>query len=478
MSKLWGGRFRGQLDPLMAELNNSIGFDRRLWAADIRGSQAYARALAAAGVITPAEAAQLVTGLDAVYAEFAGGAFAIVPSDEDIHTAVERRLTELIGDVAGKLHTGRSRNDQVATDMRLFLLEQLPSLDAAVRALQGALVGRAEAAGDTIMPGYTHMQRAQPVLFAHWLLSYFWMLERDRQRLADLARRVAVSPLGCGALAGHAFNVDRQALAGDLGFLDIAPNSLDAVSDRDFVAEFLFWGALTQIHLSRLAEDLIIWSTAEFGFVRLSDAYSTGSSLMPQKRNPDSLELLRGKTGRVMGNLLGLLTVLKGLPSTYNKDLQEDKEPLFDTLDTLSASLKVAAGVIATLEIDAGALRRACGEEMLSTDLADYLVRKGVPFRKAHGLVGQAVRLAEERGVGLSQLALEEYRAISPAFGDDLQEALSVEGSIASRDALGGTAPAAVRQQIEQARCRLSLTSCSVLSSTQADGRLGSAGLA
>jgi argininosuccinate lyase len=455
MAKLWGGRFRGELDPLMAELNNSIGFDRRLWEADIRGSQAYARALARAGVITAEEAERLAGGLALVHAEFAEGRFALRPADEDIHTAVERRLTEIVGDVGGKLHTGRSRNDQVATDMRLFLMQEAPRLDAALRAVQRTLLERAEAAGDAVMPGYTHVQRAQPILFAHWLLSHFWMLQRDHERLRDLGRRTAISPLGSGALAGHAFGLEREALARDLGFDGISPNSLDGVSDRDFVAEFLFWGALTQTHLSRLAEDLILWSTAEFGFVRLSDAYSTGSSLMPQKRNPDSLELLRGKAGRTLGNLVTLMTVLKGLPSTYNKDLQEDKEPMFDTLDTLSACLRIAAGVLATLEVNFDALRGACAEEMLATDLADYLVRRGMPFRQAHGLAGQAVRLAEERETSLRRLSLAEYQAISPAFGDDVYTALDLDQSVAQRNAPGGTAPAAVRRQMELARAAL-----------------------
>lgn len=455
MTKLWGGRFRGELDPLMAEMNRSISFDRRLWAADIRGSQAYARALAAAGVISEEEAQRLVDGLEAVRAEFAAGQFTFVPSDEDIHTAVERRLRELVGEVAGKLHTGRSRNDQVATDMRLFLLDAVQELSVALRGLQRALVDKAESVNEIVMPGYTHLQRAQPVLLAHWLLSYFWMLERDHERLMDLSRRLSVLPLGSGALAGHSFGIAREALARELGFVAISPNSMDAVSDRDFVAEFLFWGAMTQVHLSRLAEDLIIWSTSEFGFVRLSDAYSTGSSLMPQKRNPDSLELIRGKTGRVMGNLIALLVVLKGLPSTYNKDLQEDKEPMFDTLDTLSACIKVAEGVITTLEINADVMRQACGDEILATDLADYLVRKGVPFRKAHELVGHVVQLAEERGVSLSALSLEDYRSISPAFDRDVYEVFDPMKSVSARDVCGGTAPAAVREQIRLAKERL-----------------------
>jgi len=455
MSKLWGGRFRGALDPLMARLNRSVDFDRRLWRADIRGSQAYAQALAKAGVITAEEAQLLQEGLEKVRQEFEAGQFQFLESDEDIHTAVERRLKELIGETAGKLHTGRSRNDQVATDMRLFLLEATAELEAALTALQSALLERAEEHLHTIMPGYTHLQRAQPVTLAHWLLAYFWMFERDHERLMDLRRRTAVLSLGSGALAGHPFGIDRQYLAELLGFDAVAPNSMDAVADRDFAAELLFWGAMAQMHMSRLAEDLIIWCTAEFGFVRLSDAYSTGSSLMPQKRNPDSLELIRGKSGRVFGNLMTLLTVLKGLPMTYNKDMQEDKEPLFDTIDTVRDCLELAAGVIRTMSFDTEAMRHACGEELLATDLADYLVRKGVPFRTAHELVGRAVQKAEERGVTLRGLSIEEYQAISPAFDPDLYDALSLEASVAARDAEGGTAPAAVRRQLEEARRRL-----------------------
>ncbi|MGC8827254.1 MAG: argininosuccinate lyase, partial [Anaerolineae bacterium] len=412
-------------------------------------------ALARAGVITAEEAQLLQEGLEKVLAEFEAGQFQFMESDEDIHSAVERRLRELIGDTAGKLHTGRSRNDQVAADMRLFVLDAIVDLDSALAGLQSALLERAEESLDVILPGYTHLQRAQPVTLAHWLLAYFWMFERDHERLMDLRRRTAVLPLGSGALAGHPFGIDRHYLAELLGFDAVAPNSMDAVADRDFAVELLFWGAMTQMHMSRLAEDLIIWCTAEFGFARLSDAYSTGSSLMPQKRNPDSLELVRGKSGRVFGNLLTLLTVLKGLPLTYNKDMQEDKEPLFDTIDTVRDCLLVTAGVVRTMSFDKEAMRRACGEELLATDLADYLVRRGVPFRTAHELVGRAVQRAEELGVTLGRLPLEEYRAISPAFEADLYDALSLEASVAARHSEGGTAPAAVRRQLAEARRRL-----------------------
>jgi argininosuccinate lyase len=453
--KLWGGRFKKATGGLMEHFNASIGFDWRLWAADIEGSMAYARALERAGLLTADEVDQLIQGLEAVAREFEGGEFEIKPSDEDIHTAVERRLAELVGQVAGKLHTGRSRNDQVATDLRLYLMWEIPDLCQRLGELQEAIVTKAEQHLEVIMPGYTHLQRAQPVLFSHWLLSTFWMLQRDRERLDDLEKRVAVLPLGAGALAGHALGIDRQFLAAELGFRAVCENSLDAVSDRDFVAEFLFWAALLQTHLSRLAEDLIIWSSAEFGFVELDDAYATGSSLMPQKKNPDSLELLRGKVGRMVGHLVTLLTVLKGLPSTYNKDLQEDKEPLFDALDTLELALPVAAGVVRTLKVNAEAMAAALDDAMLATDLADYLVRRGVPFRQSHELVGRAVRRAEALGLPLRELPLAEFRAISEAFNDDLYAVFDHRRSVEARDSCGGTATAAVRQQIERARSLL-----------------------
>ncbi|MBM4465396.1 MAG: argininosuccinate lyase [Chloroflexi bacterium] len=453
--KLWGGRFEGTPDELMERFNTSIGFDWRLWAADIEGSMAYARALERAGLLTADERDRLIQGLEAVAREFEAGEFEIKPSDEDIHTAVERRLGELIGEVAGKLHTGRSRNDQVATDLRLYLMWEIPGLRQQLIGLQEAIVTKAEQHLEVIMPGYTHLQRAQPVLFSHWLMSYFWMLRRDRERLDDLEKRVAVLPLGAGALAGHALGIDRHFLADELGFRTICENSMDAVSDRDFVAEFLFWAALLQTHLSRLAEDLILWSSAEFGFVELDDAYATGSSLMPQKKNPDSLELLRGKAGRMVGHLVALLTTLKGLPTTYNKDLQEDKEPLFDALDTLKLALPVAAGVVRTLKVNAGAMAAALDDALLATDLADYLVRRGVPFRQSHELVGRAVRRAEALGLPLRELPLAEFQAISDAFESDLYAVFDHRHSVEARDSYGGTATAAVRQQIERARAVL-----------------------
>jgi argininosuccinate lyase len=447
--ELWGGRFTAATDELMRRFNDSIGFDWRLYAADVRGSIAYAAALARAGLIDAGERDQLVAGLERVRAEFDAGD---LPDDEDVHTAVERRLGELVGPVAGKLHTGRSRNDQVATDLRLYLLDEMIALDGMVTGLQEAIVHKAERHLDAIMPGYTHLQQAQPLLFSHWLMSYFWKFQRDRERLADVARRTSVLPLGAGALAGNPFGVDRQALAAELGFAAVAENSVDAVGDRDYAVEFLAWAGLVQIHLSNLAEDVILWASREFGFVQVDDAYSTGSSLMPQKRNPDSLELMRGKSGRMTGHLVGLMMVLKGLPSGYNKDLQEDKEAVFDAIDTLALELPVAAGVIGTLKVNGARMQATLDDMLLSTDLADYLVREGVPFRESHHLVGQAVRQAEELGVPLGGLTLDDYRAIHPAFAEDVYQVFDFRRSVEARDVRGGTASTAVRAQIERAR--------------------------
>jgi argininosuccinate lyase len=449
---LWGGRFTEKTDELLKRFGDSITFDRRMYAADIRGSLVYAAELGRSGLITNAECDQLLRGLEQVKAEFDAGTFQIQPGDEDIHTAVERRLDELIGPVAGKLHTGRSRNDQVATDLRLYLIDEIAILRQALIDAQTAIVEKAEAHTDVIMPGYTHVQQAQPVLFSHWLMSFFWKLQRDGERLVDLTKRARSCPLGAGALAGNPFGVDRQALAACLGFTSVAQNSMDAVSDRDFVVEFLAWAALVQVHLSQLAEDVIVWASREFGFVQVAEVYSTGSSIMPQKKNPDSLELVRGKSGRVIGHLTGLLATLKGLPSSYDKDLQEDKEALFDVIDTLKLELPIIAGVIRTLTVNGERMAAALDDGMLATDLADYLARKGVPFRESHGLVGQIVRRAEELGVSLKELDLGEYQAIHPAFAEDVYEALSFQRSVEARDTEGGTAPDAVRAQVERAK--------------------------
>ena len=449
---LWSGRFRAGLDSLASVLNNSLPVDKRLFAEDIRGSQAWARALAAAGVITPAEMDTLVNGLQSVLEEMQTGTFQFLEADEDIHTAVERRLTELVGPTGGKLHTGRSRNDQVATDFRLWLLEEAKHLDGAVASLQQALVKRAENDMGVILPGYTHFQQAQPILLSHWWLSHFWALQRDRERLSQLAQRASVLPLGSAALAGTTFPIDRFILANDLGFAGPSQNSLDAISDRDFAAEFLFWAAMTGVHLSRMAEALILYSTIEYGFVSMADEYSTGSSLMPQKKNPDMLELTRGKAGTFVGLLTGLLTTLKGLPSAYDKDLQEDKTAVFEAFDTMGVLLPVVEGVVATLTVNAERCRNAIHPAVLATDLADYLVIKGVPFRSAHEAVGKAVRLAEEKGESLFTLTLADYQSIHPSFGEDLFGALSLEASVNRRNVYGGTARDAVVEQLENAK--------------------------
>jgi len=451
MTTLWGGRFSGKLDQNAFDLNTSLPFDQRMAKQDVKGSVAWAAALAQAGVLTEDESARIISGLEAVGAEFESGIVAFLESDEDIHTAVERRLGELIGPLAGKLHTGRSRNDQVATDFRLWMLEALPELDNAIESLQSTLVAVAEKHQLTLMPGYTHLQRAQPITLAHWLLSHLWALQRDRERLADLRDRVAVLPLGSAALAGTAFPVDREALAKALGFDSPAPNSLDAVSDRDFAAEYLFCTAMVGVHLSKLSENMILFTTPEFGFIELSDAFSTGSSLMPQKKNPDMFELARGKAGTLIGLLTGLLSTLKGLPSTYDKDLQEDKVPVFQATDTLLAILPVLAGALETMTVNDKRMLAAIDASMLATDLADYLVRKGVPFREAHGMAGKAVRAAGEKGVSLDQLPLDEWQAIGP-FEADVADIFNPLKSVESRNAIGGTSPQSVKKQLEKAK--------------------------
>ncbi len=450
--RLWGGRFEGDVDNLMRQFNDSFRFDHRLYAADIRGSIAYAGALYHAGLLREDEHRQIAEGLEQVRAEFDARIFEALITDEDIHTAVERRLTEIIGSAAGKLHTGRSRNDQVATDVRLWLLGVLDTVDGNLRAIQSALVTLAEGHVETVMPGYTHLQPAQPITFAHWLLSYAWMLQRDRERLADCRKRTAVLPLGSGALAGNPFAIDRDRLAAELDMTAITLNSLDAVSDRDFAAEFLFSSAMIGLHLSRLAEDLILYSSPGFRFVTLGEAYTTGSSLMPQKRNPDSMELTRGKAGRLVGNLTALMVTLKGLPSTYNKDMQEDKEPLFDTADTLAVMLPVVRGVIETLTIHPTRMKAALNDFMLATDLAEYLVRKGMPFREAHHAAGEAVRLAEERGIGLHDLPPADLQTISGLFDDGAAGVFDYMASTRSRAVPGGTSPGSIRGQIAALR--------------------------
>jgi argininosuccinate lyase len=451
--KTWGGRFAQAADPTAERFTGSLAFDQRLWPHDIAGSVAWARALARAGLLTAAEAETLVKGLAAVRVELEAGTFPLRPELEDIHTNVERRLVELVGDVGDKLHTGRSRNDQIALDERLYLKAVAATTGAGLRATQEALLARAAETVDAPMPGYTHLQRAQPVVLAHHLLAYVFMLQRDRERVAACAARADALPLGAAALAGTAFPIDREALARDLGFAAVTANSLDAVSDRDYVLEFLAAAAITGMHLSRLAADLTLWATAEFAFVEFADAWATGSSIMPQKKNPDAAELIRGKSGRLYGNLVAVLTTMKGLPLAYNSDMQEDKEPLFDSVDTLAAILGVLPPMLASLTFRTDRMRAAAGESFATaTDLADYLVRKGLPFRQAHEVVGRVVRHALERGVGLEALALDELRRFSDLIGGDVHQALTVDASLRARAVAGGTAPEAVRQALALAR--------------------------
>ena len=453
MSKTWGGRFTQSADPTAERFTGSLAFDQRLWPYDIAGSIAWARALARANLVTTAEADALVKGLEAVRAELEGGSFRFRPELEDIHTNVERRLVELVGDVGGKLHTGRSRNDQIALDERLYLKDAVARTVAGIRAAQDALLARAAETVDAPMPGYTHLQRAQPVVLAHHLLAYVVMLQRDRERFTGCAGRADVMPLGAAALAGTAFAIDREALARDLGFAAVTSNSLDAVSDRDYVLEYLSAAAIAGMHLSRLAADLSLWATAEFAFVEFSDAWATGSSIMPQKKNPDVAELMRGKSGRLYGNLVAVLTAMKGLPLAYNSDMQEDKEPLFDSADTLLAILGVLPPMLGSLTFRTDRMRAAAGENFATaTDLADYLVRKGLPFRQAHEVVGKVVRHALQRSIGLEQVPLDELRRFSELFTADVHQALTVEASLRARAVSGGTAPDAVRRALAQAR--------------------------
>ena len=452
-SKAWGGRFTAGTDPIAEAFTASLSFDRRLWPYDLKGSGAWARALHRAGLIDAGELSALLEGLDRVRAELVAGSFPFRQELEDIHMNVERRLVELIGPVGGKLHTGRSRNDQIALDERLYLRDAVHRVDGGLRQTQEALLDRAEEHLGAPMPGYTHLQRAQPILLSHHLLAYVFMLQRDRGRLAGARDRANVLPLGSGALAGAAFPIDRDALARDLGFAGPSANSLDAVSDRDFILEFLAAAAMVGTHLSRLAADLTLWATSEFGFVEFADAFATGSSIMPQKKNPDVAELVRGKCGRLYGNLVAVLTTMKGLPLTYNSDMQEDKEPLFDSSDTLEAVLGVLPPLLRSLTFRPERMREAAGAHYATaTDLADYLVRRGLPFREAHEVVGRVVRHGIERARELTDLPLEELRRFSPLIDEDVHAALTVEASLAARGGVGGTAPDAVKRQLETAR--------------------------
>ena len=449
--KLWGGRFAVPTAAALDALNRSIGTDYRLWPFDINLSRAWVVALWGAGVISLDESRQIEKGLAAVAEKLAGGAKPL-PSDEDVHTLIDRMLHEEIGDVASKLHTGRSRNDQVATATRLWSMDACTKLDSAIRVLQQVMLDHAESLEDTLMPSYTHLQRAQPVVAAHWMLSHFWPLERDRARIAAASRAAAVLPLGSGAIAGCAFPVSRVLLQGSLGFSTVSQNSIDAVGDRDFVAELLFSVAMTATHLSRLAEDLIIYGSSEFGFVQFGDAFTTGSSMMPQKRNPDALELARGSGARAIGDLSTLLSTLKGLPSWYNKDLQDDKRVLFDAVDTALLVLPAVAGALQEIRFNAKRMRAALSSSMMATDLADYLVEKGASFREAHAVIGALIRESERDGCDLDGLPLASFKAAHSLFGDDTLDWLEPARSVARRDVPGGTGPTAVRSQLRSAR--------------------------
>ena len=456
--QLWGGRFTEKPDETFAEFNDSFRFDRRLFAADVRASIAHANGIANAGVVSPDESTVITTGLAKMLADASADPAYFDGSDaEDVHSFIEGKLIAAIGDAGRKLHTGRSRNDQVATAFRLWLRNEIDAISAFVRDVQTALISLAERHAAAVLPGYTHLQRAQPVMFAHWCLAYFEMLRRDRERLMDARKRINIMPLGAGALAGTGFPVDRAAVAEELGFEGISANSLDAVSDRDFAVEFTAACSLIMVHLSRLAEDLILYCSTEFGFVTLSDAVSSGSSLMPQKKNPDALELLRGKAGRVFGHNMSLLAMLKGLPLAYNKDMQEDKEAVFDTVDTVQISLRAAAIVLENATLNEERTREAATKGYLNaTELADYLVKKGVPFRTAHDTVGNAVLFAIEQGKELNELHIEQLRVFSPFIEDDVMTALGLDNTLAAKSTVGGTSPTRVADALTAAKENIS----------------------
>lgn len=460
MGKLWGGRFTKATDKLVEEYTASISFDQQLAEEDLEGSLAHVQMLGECGVISQDEAEQIKEGLLKIKERLERGELQFDVAHEDIHMNIEKLLIDEIGPVGGKLHTGRSRNDQVATDMHLYLRKKINMLIQLLEGVQKALLTQAEQHVETILPGYTHLQRAQPISFAHHLLAYFWMFERDKGRFRDSLKRVNLSPLGAGALAGTTFPIDRRRTAELLGFDDIYPNSLDAVSDRDFIVEFLSNASLLMMHISRLSEELVIWSSQEFQFIELDDAFCTGSSIMPQKKNPDVPELLRAKTGRVYGHLIGLLTVLKGLPLAYNKDMQEDKEGMLDTVATLEGALRLLAPMLKSMQVNTGRMCQAVQEDYSNaTDIADYLVKKGLPFRSAHEIIGQVVLYAIQQKKYLLELSLEEYRQFSPLFEEDIYEVLQPEQVVATRQSEGGTAFSQVREQLKLAQRVLSGTS-------------------
>jgi len=459
--KAWSGRFKEATDKLVEELNASISFDKRLYSHDITGSIAHAMVLVKAGILTEKEGKKIINGLKAVEKEIAEGKIEFTAEMEDIHMAVESRLTEKIGPLGGKLHTGRSRNDQVAVDIRLFLKDQIFEILHLLHHFRQALVDVAEENLEVIMPGYTHMQRAQPVLLSHHMLAYYEMFVRDTSRLIDCLDRMDEMPLGAGALAGSPYNLDRNYAAELLGFSRVTENSLDSVSDRDFIIEFLSAASIMMMHISRLSEEIILWSSQEFGFIELSDAFSTGSSIMPQKKNPDIAELARGKSGRVYGNLVSLLTTMKSLPLAYNKDMQEDKEPLFDTIDTIRALLKVYGPMLKTMKVNRDRMLRATEAGFLNaTDAADYLASRGVPFRQAHEVAGRAVAYCIEKGKTLEGLGLDEWKALSPVFEKDIKEAVSIKRSLNTRKVYGGTALETVKKRLKAVKKEMSGGCC------------------
>ncbi len=455
-TKLWGGRFAETTAASVEDFTQSISYDQRLYRHDIMGSMAHARMLARQGLITDDERDAIINGLDAINREIAAGTFVFSPELEDIHMNIEKALTDRIGSAGARLHTGRSRNDQVSLDLRLYLRDEATELDKLLKEVQRQFVALARTWLGTIMPGYTHMQRAQPVLLSHHLLAYYEMFARDRGRLRDCARRMNLSPLGAAAMAGTGLPIDRESVAAELGFDGVTANSMDTSGDRDFALEFLSALSLIQLHLSRLAEELVLWSSREFSFVEIGDRYCTGSSIMPQKKNPDIPELIRGKTGRVTGALVSLMMTMKGLPLTYNRDLQEDKEPIFDALDTVKAGLAITAELLNNTSFNPETLRQACrGGFMTATDLADYLVKKNIPFREAHGIVGRVVAHCQQHDIELTDMSLSDLQDFSPAVDQDIFDVLSVEGSVNSRISTGGTATVQVERALELAEQQL-----------------------
>ncbi|MGE6488580.1 argininosuccinate lyase [Paenisporosarcina sp. NPDC076898] len=453
MTKLWGGRFQKSAEEWVDEFGASIGFDQQLVMEDLTGSLAHVKMLGDCGILSAEDVSKIVDGLEQLKEKAAKEELVFEVANEDIHLNLEKMLIDLIGPVGGKMHTGRSRNDQVATDMHLFLKHRVVEIIESIKAFQKAILTQAEQHIETIAPGYTHLQRAQPISFAHHLMAYFWMLERDQERLTESLKRIDISPLGAGALAGTTFPIDREKAANTLGFEQVYQNSMDAVSDRDFIVEFLSNASLVMMHLSRFAEEIILWSSQEFQFIELDDAFATGSSIMPQKKNPDMAELIRGKTGRVYGNLFSLLTTLKGLPLTYNKDMQEDKEGMFDTVQTLNGSLQIFEGMVRTMTVHTKRLNEAVHQDFSNaTELADYLATKGMPFREAHEVTGKLVFLCIQRGIYLLDLTIEDLQEASSLIQPDIYDILSPEAAVKRRNSLGGTGFDQVRLQIEKAK--------------------------